>query len=551
MFGIFLVSFELALFFAIPYLNRGFIDIITGKSDNNMVSTVIILFIVFILLVPLVIWGKYLQNTTSENAVINIRMALFNHICNIPYFLLEKYKTGDYITRLTSDAKRSGAIFSSFGMTCLIRFVVVMSGSFLLLILSDWRIAMIGLIYSFISLYFSILLNPYVKRLEQEAKIEIVNSSSYLVEVMRDIPIVRVFHLHEILAKKYRKVCKIIACKRIKFRTMNGIAYGVVDFFTFSAQSVGFIIAILISSNNMELGNAVYNATLMGLMADSMLRLGTFLLLIQPNLVAMERVFTILDMPVENISEKSGKINTNTENAIEFKSVSFSYDGKYKIIDNFNLTVKNREHLAIVGGSGGGKSTLIKLIQNFYDTTKGKITYFGRDDLTLWDIRTLSTYVPQESSLFDGTVGENIALGRPGCSESEIKNAAEQAEIAEFIETLPKKYNTYIGERGARLSGGQKQRIAIARAIIKDAPIMILDEATAVLDSGTEEDINKSIKKFTKDRTTITIAHRLSTIRDADRIIVMEKGKIIEEGKYEELLTANGRFKELYINQFH
>ena len=194
---------------------------------------------------------------------------------------------------------------------------------------------------------------------------------------------------------------------------------------------------------------------------------------------------------------------------------------------------------------------MIKLIQNFYETTDGKILYFGREDLRTANIRRLSAYIPQECSVFDGSVGDNIALGLPGCSFEAVRRAAEQAELSEFIENLPEQYDTPIGERGTRLSGGQKQRLAIARALVKNAPILLMDEATAALDSGTEAEIYHTLEKIEKNRTTITVAHRLSTIKDADRILVMEHGKIVESGTFDTLLAANGRFRELYENQFH
>ena len=551
--GVIFASFELALLFATPYINKMLIEIVTGKSQYNIVMTVAVLFVMFLLFAPLVILGKYWQNITSERATIEMRKSVFSHIMNMPYNILSKYKTGDYITRLTNDVNSAGTVFTSFAMVSLTRFVVVMSITLVLLLIYDWRIALAGIIYSIICLVLSVLLNPYVKRLEREAKLQIVNSSSFLIEAMRGIPIVRVFTLHDTLAKEYRNICQIIREKRIKFRTINGIAYGAIDFFAFSAQAVGFIIAILLSSNNVELGNAVFNATLMGLMADSMLRLSTFLLLIQPRLVSMQRVFEILDLPEENLAENSEKIACIGDNAVSFKNVSFSYNEGSKIIDNLALDIKNGEHLAIVGGSGGGKSTLIKLIQDFYTPTSGKIAFFGKDisDISTADIRKLSSYIPQECSLFEGTIGENIGFGRVGSTDTDIIAAAKKANIHEFIETLPEKYNTSIGERGSRLSGGQKQRIAIARAIIKGAPILLLDEATAALDSESEKEVNRCLDDITKGVTTITIAHRLSTVKDADRIIVMEQGKIVEEGTYTDLLNQNGRFKELYDNQFH
>ncbi len=550
--GLFLGAFELGLLFATPYINEALMEIVTGQSDANIVHMVAMLFVVFLAFVPPVIIGKYLQNTTTVRATENLRNATFKHIMEVPYSALLKLKTGDYITRITDDVTKTGKVYSSFAFNCLVRFIVVFSVTLVILLMSDPRLALVGIIYGIISLVLSVVLNPYAKSLEKEAKIEIVNSASSLIEAMRGIPIIRVFTLHEVLAEKYLNICKIIKSKRSKYRTVIGITYGVIDFFTFSAQPVAFIIAILISINQVDVVSAVFSATIVGLMADSMLRLSTFLLLVQPSLVSMERVFDVLDLPTEELGVAKESINTNTEYAVEFSDVSFSYNEDKKVINNLSLAIKNGEHLAIVGGSGGGKSTLIKLIARFYEPQSGSVKLFEKssNDLTIADTRMLSSYIAQECSLFEGSIKENILLGKTNASESEVINAAKRANIHDFIMSLPEKYDTAIGERGSRLSGGQKQRLAISRAIIKGAPIMLLDEATAALDSKTEEDIVANLNEITKGITTVTVAHRLSSVRAADRIIVMDSGKIVEEGTFDKLLLKGGKFKELYDKQF-
>lgn len=286
-------------------------------------------------------------------------------------------------------------------------------------------------------------------------------------------------------------------------------------------------------------------------MADSVFRLSTFLLLAQPNFVAMERTFELLELPTEDLAPQCGKLHTEQEIAVEFRGVSFSY-GQKKVLDNVNFKLCKGEHLAIVGGSGGGKSTLIKLMEGFYTPQNGEIIYFGKPhtELSKADIRRLFAYVPQECTLFDGTIGENIAMGKPGATQEEIENAVRLADIHDFIQSLPKGYNTPAGEGGGQLSGGQKQRIAIARAILKGAPILLLDEAAAALDSDTEREVQRCLDSISDRMTTVTVAHRLSTIQNADRILVMEAGQIVEEGTFDKLLQReNGRFRALYESQ--
>lgn len=236
---------------------------------------------------------------------------------------------------------------------------------------------------------------------------------------------------------------------------------------------------------------------------------------------------------------------------MELRDVSFSY-GKKPVLDHVSLTVRRGERLAIVGGSGGGKSTLIKVMEAFYRPQSGELRYFGvaGEKLSPADIRALFAYVPQECTLFDGTIGENIALGRPGATQEEVESAAKEAGIHSFIQNLPQGYATPVGEAGGQLSGGQRQRVAIARALLKGAPILLLDEATAALDSQTEREIQQCLDQVSAGRTTVTVAHRLSTIENAHRVLVMEEGRVVEEGAFHQMLEQpSGRFRALYESQ--
>ncbi|WP_417421081.1 ABC transporter ATP-binding protein [Hominenteromicrobium sp.] len=549
-FGAIFAAFELALLFTTPYINQELIDIVTGEKDGNIVATLAILLLVFLLFVPPVVYGKYMQITATAKGTAELREKLFHHILKMPYSRVTQYKSGDYITRLSDDAARTTGIFNAHYFNHFVRFLVVFPVTLVLLIVNDWRIALAGVVYGTINLILSLYLNPLTKRMEGEAKTEVVRSASFLIEALRGIPVVRVFTLHAVLAEKYEMICKNIREKRIKFRTVNGITYGVVDFFSQSAQAVGFILGVLLAGDGVSVGSAVFNATLMGMMADSVYHLSTYLLLVQPNLVAMQRVFDLLDEPEEIYAETKNTPSIGNI-AVTFKNVGFSYDGEKQVLNGIDLTVKRGEHLALVGGSGGGKSTVIKLMEGFYRPTSGEIYYGDTNStaLTEGEIRDLFAYVPQECTLFDGSIGENIALGKPGATKAEIERAAALADLKDFIESLPEKYDTSVGERGGQLSGGQKQRVAIARALLKNAPILLLDEATAALDSAAEKEVQRCLDTASNGMTTVTVAHRLSTVRNADRILVLEAGKVVEEGTFDELLCLNGKFKKLYDDQ--
>ena len=271
---------------------------------------------------------------------------------------------------------------------------------------------------------------------------------------------------------------------------------------------------------------------------------------IQQGLASAQRVFAILDIEPSIKNRPHATLLTPFKKTLAFNNVSFNYE-EDQVLSDINLSVPVGQALAIVGPSGGGKTTLTNLIPRFLDLEHGSITIDGVDirDVTLKSLREQIAMVTQETILFNDTVRHNIAYGNPDCPEEDIINAARAAHALGFIEKLPKGLDTIIGEGGAKLSGGQKQRISIARALLADAPILILDEATSALDTESEREVQKALENLMKDRTTFVIAHRLSTIKNADKIIVIKEGNIVEQGTHDELLTLGGEYKSLYTMQ--
>ncbi len=272
---------------------------------------------------------------------------------------------------------------------------------------------------------------------------------------------------------------------------------------------------------------------------------------LQRSIASSERIFDMLDTPAESNDSSSG-INHKLSGAIKFENVSFYYNRGQEILHNINLDVKAGEKIAIVGSTGSGKSTLVDLIPRFYDPSEGKIIIDGYDikQLSLKNLRRQIGIVPQECILMRGSLAFNIAYGLENIDMQKIIQAAEIADISEFIESLPDKYNSEVGERGVTLSGGQRQRIAIARAVIRDPKILILDEATSSLDLAVERQVQRAINQAMKGRTAFIIAHRLSTVREADKIFVLENGNFIQSGNHDELLRQGGLYAELYKLQF-
>ncbi|MGI0489307.1 ABC transporter ATP-binding protein [Pantanalinema rosaneae CENA516] len=268
----------------------------------------------------------------------------------------------------------------------------------------------------------------------------------------------------------------------------------------------------------------------------------------QRAMASTNRVMNLLDTPIAIRTGTTPLPTPTVQGAVEMEQITFAYNNQPPVVEDLSLQIPAGQTIAIVGSTGSGKSTLVKLLLRFYEVQQGRITIDGKDirDLNLRDLRRSIGWVSQDVFLFHGTVAENIAYGSFGASLEEITHAAKLAEAHEFIRRLPQGYDTIVGERGQKLSGGQRQRLAIARALLKDPPILILDEATSAVDNETEAAIQRSLEHITQNRTTIAIAHRLSTIRYSDRIYVMEHGKLVEQGKHEDLLAANGIYAHLW-----
>ena len=320
-----------------------------------------------------------------------------------------------------------------------------------------------------------------------------------------------------------------------------------------TATFVGSLILIIAAHNlfGLSLADTIFLYTLTNTLTSRIWSLNHILRVTNRAFGNAKEMTEILDLPyiVDDKTDKPLKIKDST---IEISHIDFQHDNKKnKLFEDFSLTIAAGESVGLVGISGSGKTTLTKLLLRFADVDRGAIFVDGQDirDVTQESLRKAIAYVPQESSLFHRSIKENIAYGKPDATDEEIIKAAKLANADEFIKDLPDKYETLVGERGVKLSGGQRQRIAIARAILKNAPILVLDEATSALDSESEAYIQDALKNLMQNRTSLVIAHRLSTVANLDRIIVLDKGKIIEQGTHEELLKLHGAYEKLWSRQ--
>jgi len=563
---------EFAIAFITPFMYRQLVLIVTENNNSQGVQIVIALFIAVLLLTPIVCIGSYLRFTAAAVGAGNMQKQLVSHIQRMSVQKTIDSKKGDYVNRLSNDAQSAARIFQGYSLVNLFQFLVYFSVSFIILASINIVLLGISVFFSVMSFIAAVKLNPKARALEGEARNYTSHSASHLVEAFRCMPVIRVFLLKGQIAERYYQACRVIMQKRISFRTLLGVVWAVSDVLRFAVEPIGFIVGIhFMMRGDMGVAQVVFAASVMGIMAEGMRQFGFFTQFIQSGLVAATRVFELFDTPIEDERITVKPVDINEENAIILKDLSFSYATANEvaknidmqanninmpvnniniIINNISMTIKKGELLAIVGSSGGGKTTLLKLLQALYDKTSGDIVLFGSsvDELSRGDIRSLSSYVQQDCFLFDGTIAENISLGNKKYNQAEIEEAAKKANIHDFIVSLPDGYETMVGERGSFVSGGQGQRITIARAILKDAPILLLDEATAALDSHAEIEVHAALQELMKNKTTIVVAHRLSTVQDADRIIVLENGVIVEEGKHDALMQMDGAYMKLIRN---
>jgi subfamily B ATP-binding cassette protein MsbA len=493
-----------------------------------------------------------LLEQVGQSIIRDFRLDIFNHIHKQSLSFFNKMPTGTLMSRIISDVTLLQQAVSNALVGSVRDFfqVVVLLG---VVFFMNWRLAMISFIILPIAAYPIVKFGRLFRKLSTSTQEEVANVSNILHETITGHRIVKAFSKEEYEGKRFlQQVNKLLTLtmKDAKFRCMQ---HPLMEFI-----GGGAIAAIIwFGGNEVIRGSATpgtFFAFLVALIAayepvKGVTRINST---IQQGLAAATRVFAILDIDPE-IQDKQGAIPLPPfTSVIEFSNLTFRYNDESPVLSNINLRVPAGEALAIVGPSGGGKTTFTNLIPRFLDLKEGSIKIDGTDirDVTVASLRAQIAMVTQQTILFNDTVRNNIAYGDQQASEQKIRNAAQAAYALEFIEALPHGFDTVIGEGGARLSGGERQRLSIARAILKNAPILILDEATSALDTESEREVQKALENLMKNRTTFVIAHRLSTIKNASRIIVIKDGAVVEQGTHDTLIARKGEYELLYNMQY-
>ncbi|SDX49117.1 ABC transporter ATP-binding protein [Paenibacillus sp. CF384] len=484
-----------------------------------------------------------------------IRKALFAKLTAIPAAKADAQLSGDMSTRLSMDAERTADFFGSMmtGDRSLAAIPVSILISTVICIVSQPLIGILNLVFGLISIYANLAcIRREYKWLTQKMGI-MSTLSQRMLDLISGLVVVRMFGLTRHLQAKYEEESRAVYSHALHGARYNALRSSSSSAIQWSAIIITLVVgSVFVYKGVTDLGTVVFIVLLQSQINNDVLLMTNSYRQLQYATISAVRVKEVLDLPDERMREQSVSPDLSVANAIEMQGVSVTYESELPVIKQLTLHIRNGEKLAIVGGSGGGKTTLMKYIMELVESDAGSIRIFGhpREQYSQESVRELVAYVPQNSYLFAGTIRDNIAWGNPTASDEDIWKAVCEAGLREFVDRLPSGLNTSVGEYGSQLSGGQRQRIAIARAMVKNAPLLVLDEATSALDGESEELIQTALDRLMEGRTAIVIAHRLSTIQDADRIIVLDNGEVVAEGKHAHLLVHSRRYAQLYGLQF-
>ncbi len=498
----------------------------------------------------------YFFAIVSEKGMSDLRKDLYEKIITQPVTFFEEKRVGELSSRITADVEQLQSVFS-ITLAEFIRQLVILISGIIIIFLWMPKLSMIMLLTFPAIVISAMIFGRYIRKLSKERQDELAKTNTIVEETFQSFTIVKSFANEWYESLRYGKAVDNIVTISMKFAKIRGV------FFTFIITvlfgGIFFILwqgALMLQRGEMEAGDLFSFIMYTGILGGAIASFGTLYTQIASAIGATERIQEILDTPSELPIQNNDNItDLKLKGHVQYQNVVFAYPTRkdLTILKGINIDIPSGQKIALVGQSGGGKSTIVQLLMKFYDPNSGSILVDNKNvnDYDLTQFRKNIGIVPQEVILFGGTIRENIAYGKPNASEEEINMAAQQSNCLEFIQSFPQGMDTIVGERGIKLSGGQRQRVAIARAILKDPKILILDEATSSLDAESEKLVQDALDKLMQNRTSIIIAHRLSTIRDVDCIYVLENGQIIEQGDHQSLMNnEKGTYAALARLQF-
>lgn len=526
-----------------PYFAGKLLDVAQGKTGFILTTiTQIGLALLAILFLQSIFSfiRVYSFSVVSEKTLADLRHAVYEKMIWLPQSFFDSRRVGELISRITSDVSTLQDTFT-FTLAELLRQVLVLLIGIPLIFILTPKLTIFMLLTFPLLVVAALFFGKFIRKLSKKTQDQLASANVIVEETLQSIAVVKSFtnEIFEVL--RYRKSLTEVVGTAIHAAKYRGLFISFSIFTLFGGiVAVSWYGALLVQSNEVSVGELFSFVLYTTFIGGSIAGLGDIYSQLQRSIGASERLLEILGQQDEHSTPAN---DVRLKGAIDYNQVGFSYPTRedYKVLRDISFSIKPGEKIALVGPSGSGKSTIIHLLMRFYRVSSGSLYVDGKNvlDYTLSDYRKNIGIVPQEVLLFGGSIRENIAYGKPGATETELMDAARKANALEFIDGFPEKFETLVGDRGVKLSGGQRQRIAIARAILKDPTILVLDEATSSLDAKSERLVQDALEKLMENRTTVVIAHRLSTIRKVDRILVIKEGRIAESGTHHELSSLN------------
>ncbi len=537
----------------IPWIIKDMIDEVLADKNGTMLNWIAASIIAIFIVRGLFWYGQnYLMSYVGQSVIIDIRAAVFKKLQRLSVSFYDKNKTGTIMSYVTNDvnALQSAMVENTIEM---ITEGFILIGSVVAMIYLDWRLTLFTVCTFPVVLWFMEFFGKKIRKTGGRIQECTADITSVLQESVASARVIKSFVREDYEVDRFDVENKANFRANMKNAQLMATLTPVVEL----VAAIGVTMIIWYGGNNVingtiTAGSLVAFLTYAVNISNPIKRLTRVIGNIQKALAAAQRVFMIIDMPEEIAESRDAKQLPEVSGKVEFQNVSFAYNDKGNVITDLSFSVKPGEVIAIVGPSGAGKSTIANLLPRFYDVNKGDIKIDGHSvrEVTLDSLREQVGIVPQETMLFNGSVYNNILYGRLDATKEEIEAAAKAANAHDFIMQLTDGYETKLGDRGVNLSGGQRQRIAIARAILKNPRILILDEATSALDTESERVVQEALERLMVGRTSFVIAHRLSTVKNADKILVLEKGNLVESGTHDELLALDGLYAHLYKIQY-